>query len=938
MRRNHFRASCLTAGFLAGTAFTTPLLASILDIGFDLSTLDGSNGAVFHGVDSDDQSGYSVKGIGDFNGDGLSDFIIGAPKGLGALNDESDTGEAYVVFGSATLSSGNFRLSSLDGTNGFVLYGIDGSDDSAADVAGAGDINGDGLADLLIGASDGDGPDNDDDDRGEVYVLFGTRNPFGPTFFSSSLNGTNGFTIYGVVDEDETGGALSGAGDLNGDGYDDFLIGADEKYDSMLTAGDFGQAYVVFGKPSFPSQFFLSNLPSADGFSILPTANQTQLGFSVSGAGDVNGDGFSDLVLGAPSNYNPSSTSGESYVVFGSPTFAQTDLVVSNLNGTNGFTITSDFIDAHAGFSVSTAGDVNGDGFADVMIGAPVERVFLNSPNPTGGAFIIFGNNTAFAPSIALSSLDGTNGFAITRSYLMGSGSDRLGNSVSAAGDINGDGFSDLLVGVVNSYGAGGFLQAAGSHYVVYGKQTFGATLPINPIGFTDGFVSHGSKLFEYHGYSNSGAGDVNGDGIADFLFSSLLGDDTANSRFQSGNTYLIYGTASSSTAVSKSFARPGDAPKQGVGELGNGSNKGVHDSRVWIDFEAGDNGSGGASQQTVTLTRSRAGISGIANIPANVVWQIESDRTDESSEVCFRYTDAEVAGIAEASLQIIHAPTLSGPWELLSNQSIDTDNNQLCGKTDHFSYFALLASLGASISTIPNGAEQGPASVTITFSEAVNNFDATDLSLSTNGTGSLTGMLGVTPGVGVGEFILTGLETIQQNLGTTETWSLTINPSDIIGDTSGLVLEAPVVIEFTLSTDAIAASIENAAPNAGDGNLDSVQDADQPNVASVQQADTTYITVAAPAGTNISALTVGSPTNSIPGGTGFPEGVLDLEISNGPTSGTIPVDIIYHSPQPGNFADFYVEDGSTYSAFVPAVSIDQSVTSTTVHLLLSDN
>jgi hypothetical protein len=206
--------------------------------------LDGTNGFQINGIDRPDRAGWSVSSAGDVNGDGIDDIIIGAP---GVDQDGNEhTGEIYVVFGSTNWSLAELDLSSLDGTNGFQINGIDKLDDSGWSVSSAGDVNGDGIDDIIIGASGAD--PNGNESAGESYVVFGSTNWSLAELDLSSLDGTNGFQINGVDADDRSGSSVSSAGDVNGDGIDDIIIGA-------IFAGpdgnsEAGESYVVFGRPN----------------------------------------------------------------------------------------------------------------------------------------------------------------------------------------------------------------------------------------------------------------------------------------------------------------------------------------------------------------------------------------------------------------------------------------------------------------------------------------------------------------------------------------------------------------------------------------------------------------------------------------------------------------------------------------------------------------
>ncbi|MCP4456850.1 MAG: hypothetical protein GY816_02305 [Cytophagales bacterium] len=424
----------------------------------NLSGLDGSNGFVLNGVDIYDNSGRSVSGAGDVNGDGVDDLIIGASGA--ASNGNSDEGETYVVFGQTSGFPASMELSSLDGTTGFVLNGVDVYDHSGRPVSGAGDVNGDGVGDLLIGAQLAD--PNDNSQAGETYVVFGQTSDFPASMNLSGLDGSNGFVLNGIDFNDRSAFSVSGAGDVNGDGVDDLLIGArsaDPNGNSYA-----GETYVLFGQmTSFPASMELSGLDGSNGFVLNGIDEWDESGFSVSGAGDVNGDGVDDLLIGAYSaDPNGSSSAGETYVVFGQTGGFPATMNLSGLDGSNGFVINGIAAYDYSGRSVSGAGDVNGDGVDDLLIGAGTAE---DNSQTAGETYVVFGQTTAFSASMNLSGLDGSNGFVLNGIDI----DDHSGNSVSEAGDVNGDGVDDLLIGASGA-GPNG-TSFAGETYVVFGIQ-----------------------------------------------------------------------------------------------------------------------------------------------------------------------------------------------------------------------------------------------------------------------------------------------------------------------------------------------------------------------------------------------------------------------------------------------------------------------------------
>ena len=435
----------------------------------DLSSLDGTNGFILNGIDGSDYSGWSVSSAGDVNGDGYDDLIIGTNSA--DPNEVTNAGETYVIYGGANApgTGGKLDLSSLDGTNGFVLNGIDASDQSGRSVSSAGDVNGDGYDDLIIGA-DGADP-NGYDAVGETYVVYGGASApgTGGRFNLSALDGTNGFILNGIYEYDYSGWSVSSAGDVNGDGYNDLIIGAREADPNGDDEG--GETYVIYGGANAPGtggRFNLSALDGTNGFILNGVDRLDRSGGSVSSAGDVNGDGYDDLIIGAPgADPNGDSNAGETYVVYGGPSAPGTGgkLDLSDLDGTNGFILTGVDAGDRSGFSVSSAGDVNGDGYDDLIIGAE-----LADPNgdSSGETYVVYGGASApgTGGELDLSALDGTNGFILTGV----DAGDNAGWSVSSAGDVNGDGYDDLIIGAREADPNGD--SSAGETYVVYGGAT----------------------------------------------------------------------------------------------------------------------------------------------------------------------------------------------------------------------------------------------------------------------------------------------------------------------------------------------------------------------------------------------------------------------------------------------------------------------------------
>ncbi len=448
-------------------------------------------------------AGGSVAIIGDINADGFDDFAITGP------NFDFGTGRVYVVFGSAGSAPLTVPLDSLDETQGFIVDAVSRFD-GLATVAGVGDMNGDGIDDFAIGATNlfANQPG-----VAKVYVIFGHSDGFGASFDLAGLDGANGFRIDGAT-IDNRGHFISGAGDVNGDGLGDVIIGASSHF---LSDSNEDAAYVVFGRETgFSAMFDLQTLDGSTGFRILSAASGEYFGRSVSSAGDLNGDGYGDVIVGAPLASPNGLHSGSSYVVFGKPAFAP-DVSAGALDGSNGFRINGRSAEARLGGAVSGAGDLNGDGLDDVIVGTDLENA----------AYVVYGNESGFSAVLESGNLNGTNGFRIAGV----SDQSLLGRGVSGAGDVNADGIDDIIVSSPQFSGHYG-----PSAYVIFGNLSgFGAEFAVESLNGANGFYMTGTVTTEVTDVS--GRGDINGDGFSDLL----LGFGGATYSPNRGSAFVIY-------------------------------------------------------------------------------------------------------------------------------------------------------------------------------------------------------------------------------------------------------------------------------------------------------------------------------------------------------------------------------------------------------------
>jgi hypothetical protein len=422
-----------------------------------------------------------------------------------------------------------------DGSEGFRVTGAATADVIGRSVRSAGDINGDGIDDLIIGAPR---VDLSWPNMGVAYVVFGSADGLPLDIPVFNLNGTNGLQILGTQPIGYAGYSVSSAGDINGDGVDDLIIGAPK---ADVNGNDSGEAYVVFGRNTavdgaFAADGALLGLNGVTGFKIRGAPADSELGRSVSNVGDINNDGIDDVAVVAYYSDLGGESSGSVFVLFGRDTAAAGNFAatvdLSALSPADGFRIDGEAGDRLA-TEIASVGDINGDGIDDLIIAA---RRATTGNGATGAAYVVFGRDTAVSGDFAdmsVADLTGLNGFELKGV----TAPDMVGSSVASAGDINGDGIGDLVVGGVgvDTYGS-----ETGATFVVFGKDTavaggFAASVDLGALDGTDGFRVTGEGGGDYSG-SGVALLDLNGDGIDDLVVGAYRYDDWR------GAAYVVFG------------------------------------------------------------------------------------------------------------------------------------------------------------------------------------------------------------------------------------------------------------------------------------------------------------------------------------------------------------------------------------------------------------
>lgn len=413
-------------------------------------------------------AGASVSIVGDLDGDGLDDIAVGAPNFDSGQNDE---GALFVHYGDAV--TGTSFQKTWEGGIADIKFG--------SSVSGAGDVNGDGLNDIIVGAPGKVNGLN----IGAAFVILGAGKNVNPGIpVELYAGGNSGF-----------GAAVSGAGDINRDGYDDIIIGAPNG--SKANTPNSGVVYIYLGSASGINSQNVTNVSSG-------LAN-THIGNSLSSE-DTNGDGYSDIIVGANQASIGQNGEGAVFIWRGSASGIATDAIFDGL-------LQLDQVDAGMGISVAGAGDVNGDGYGDVVVGSDK---YDNGQNDEGRATVFYGSSAGCGSA---------NKTGLEVNYAGA----YFGRSVGGNTDVNADGYDDIIVGAP-FYTNGSSNE--GGVWVFYGSP--------DGVNVTSIFSTESNQLLAHMGASVSGGGDLNGDGYGDFVVG--LPEYTQSGAVNSGTCWAYFG------------------------------------------------------------------------------------------------------------------------------------------------------------------------------------------------------------------------------------------------------------------------------------------------------------------------------------------------------------------------------------------------------------
>lgn len=505
------------ASFTAVLTLGMAALAESANAAIPLDDFGGRPGAQVVGIADGDYEGDPVTGVGDLNGDGIDDFAVYSEF---ASVDGVHHGVTALVFGRHDRLPDTLPLATLDGRNGMRIVSDHGFGNEAA-IAAAGDFNGDGIADVVIGV-----PSDEravPRDAGVACVVYGRRDEV-TEFRLGAIDGRNGVCFVGEPGSTHTGQRVVGLGDFDGDGIDDLAV-------ATLASGhpptDSGSVYVLFGRRGDrPALLPLAALDGRDGFRVDGVNASDAFGIALA-AGDFDGDGRPDLAIGADGAIGTLGRSGALFLLFGrAGPFAPT-LAVAAFDGVSGTRIDGPLADAGFGRSAALV-DLDGDGRSELAIGT------LGGP-AFGAVDLVAGRPRPLPPRWSIDAASDGHRIAGLGAPAM----PYFGRELARAGDVDGDGEDDLLIGAP---GHGFVAPAGGSAYVLFGSRgALPAVVAATDLRPPFGVRLDGHDAGGYCGQRFGTAGDLDGDGLADLLIGCSL---AAGGGVQRGIVDLLYGKA----------------------------------------------------------------------------------------------------------------------------------------------------------------------------------------------------------------------------------------------------------------------------------------------------------------------------------------------------------------------------------------------------------
>jgi len=455
----------------------------------EATTISASELIQITGTTTQDTLSTAIE-TGDFNGDGYDDLILGA---FNALTGETRNGAAYIIYGSATALTSQ----SISSEQIIQLSGESAWDWAGISVASAGDLNADGYDEILIGAPQHDSAANA---SGAAYILYGSATPVTSDSLSTAikLTGTQAIEYFGYT--------VSDIGDINGDGYDDAAFGS-LFYDSDV--GNTGAVYVLYGRAD---QYTSANIETI-GIRINGEHVGDALGGAMSCAGDMNNDGFDDWLVGAY-GYDGSATDvGAVYILYGNSARITTGSIDRFIR------LTGESANDAVGYSMAPAGDLNGDTYADAVIGAAY--VDSNGAN-AGSLYVLYGSSALYS----------SQSLAFAPEIVGSESGDSFGYLMSGNRDLNQDGYSDLIVTAPYNNTAA---NSAGAAYIIDGSSTQWSSGSINTIAS----ATFTGEIENDRLGSGVTFADLNGDTIAEVIIAAPYHGDTNTNL--AGTVYIGY-------------------------------------------------------------------------------------------------------------------------------------------------------------------------------------------------------------------------------------------------------------------------------------------------------------------------------------------------------------------------------------------------------------